>query len=174
MPNTPATPPALAPPSMHVNRRKLLLTIGILAGAAATAGLSRRPAFAQQPPSASGNPMVDQSKIIDFHCHHIPTRFELTVAKYASASQRARWEALARTLSDEDLLPTDVRDGELGARVVSILIQLIAHAEGRVSHETIMAMNDALAELVARHPGRIHGLASRLQSPQATVADCWD
>jgi len=104
--------------------------------------------------------MVDQSKIIDFHCHHIPPRFELTAAKYAPASQRARWEILARTLSDENLLLRDVRDGELGARVVSILIQLISDAEGHVPHETTMAMNDALAELVARHPGHIHGLAS--------------
>ncbi len=48
----------------------------------------------------------------------------------------------------------------MGARVVSILIQLIADAEGRVPHETIMAMNDDLAGIVARHPGRIHGLAS--------------
>jgi len=104
--------------------------------------------------------MTDQTKIIDFHCHHIPASFELTAAKYAPAPQRARWEALARTLSDENLLLKDVRDGKLEARVVSILIQLIADAEGHVPHETIMAMNDALAELVARHPGRIHGLAS--------------
>ena len=104
--------------------------------------------------------MTDNTKIIDFHCHHIPARFELTAARYAPASQRARWEALARTLSDENLLLKDVRDGALGARVVSLLIQLIADAEGRVPHETTVAMNEALAELVGRHPGRIHGLAS--------------
>jgi hypothetical protein len=48
--------------------------------------------------------MANQTKIIDFHCHHIPARFELTAARYAPASQRARWESLARALSDEDLL----------------------------------------------------------------------
>jgi aminocarboxymuconate-semialdehyde decarboxylase len=104
------------------------------------------------------NPMANQ--IIDFHCHHIPARFELTAAKYAPASQRARWEVLAHKLSDEKLLLKDVQDGELVARVVSMLIQLIADAEGRVPYETTVAMNDALADLVARHPGRIHGLAS--------------
>jgi predicted TIM-barrel fold metal-dependent hydrolase len=45
-------------------------------------------------------------------------------------------------------------------RVVNIPAQLIADADGRVPHATIMATNDALAGLVARHPGRIHGLAS--------------
>ena len=98
--------------------------------------------------------------IIDFHNHHIPARFEVTAVQAAPASQRARWEAIARRLSDEDLLLKDVRDGELGARVVNIPAQLMADADGRVPHDTIMAMNDALAGLVARHPGRIHGLAS--------------
>ena len=41
----------------------------------------------------------------------------------------------------------------LDARVVSILIQLIADADGRVPHETIMAMNDDLAGLVGAKSG---------------------
>jgi aminocarboxymuconate-semialdehyde decarboxylase len=99
-------------------------------------------------------------KIIDFHCHHVPARFELTAAKAAPANQRARWEAIARKLSDEHLLLKDVRDGVLAARVVNIPAQLIADAEGRVPHQTIMAINDHVAGLAARHPGRIHALAS--------------
>ena len=98
--------------------------------------------------------------IVDFHSHHIPACFEVTASRTAPPSQRARWEVLTRTLSDEDALLKDIRDGQLDARVVSVLIQLIANAEGRVPHETIMTMNNALAALVARHPGRIHGLAS--------------
>ncbi|MBI3436888.1 MAG: amidohydrolase [Proteobacteria bacterium] len=99
-------------------------------------------------------------QIIDFHNHHIPARFELTAALTQPAAQRARWEMLARKLPDEDLLLSDIREGHLGARVVNIPGNLIADAQGHVAHETIMAMNDDLAGLVARHPGRIHGLAS--------------
>ena len=99
-------------------------------------------------------------KVIDFHSHHIPARFEVTAGRNAPPTQRARWQALERKLPDEDLLLKDIRDGRLGARVVSIPAQLIADANGRVPHETIMAMNDELAALVARHPGRIHGQAS--------------
>ena len=98
--------------------------------------------------------------IIDFHNHHIPARFEVTAVRTAPATQRARLEAIARRLSDEDLLLEDTRDGELGARVVNIPAQLMADADGCVPHDTIVAMNDELAGLVARHPGRIHGLAS--------------
>jgi predicted TIM-barrel fold metal-dependent hydrolase len=144
----------------EIERRRFLRGTGALAGAVAIAGLSKQPAEAANLPRTSENPMTEQIKIIDFHSHHIPARFELTAARTAPPNQRGRWEALARTLSNEDLLMKDIREGSLSARVVSILIQLIADAEGRVSHETIMVMNDELAALAARHPGRIHGLAS--------------
>jgi aminocarboxymuconate-semialdehyde decarboxylase len=98
--------------------------------------------------------------IVDFHNHHIPTRFEQTAVRSAPANQRARWEALARRLSDEDFLLKDIREGDIATRVVNIPAQLIADAEGRVPHETIGAMNDDLAALVGRYPGRLYGLAS--------------
>ena len=98
--------------------------------------------------------------MIDFHNHHIPARFGLTATRTQPATQRARWEMLARKLPDEDLLLRDVREGHLAARVVNIPGNLIADADGHVPHDTIMAVNDELAELVVRHPGRIYGLAS--------------
>lgn len=98
--------------------------------------------------------------IIDFHNHHVPARFALTAARFAPANQRARWDAIARRVSDENLLLKDIDDGEISGRVVNIPAALIADADGHVPHETIMAMNDELAALVARHPGRLYGLAS--------------
>lgn len=98
--------------------------------------------------------------VVDFHNHHVPSRFELTAAKAAPPNQRIRWEAIARKLGDETLLLKDVEDGELAARVVNIPTQLIADADGRVPHETIIAVNDHVAGLVGRHPGRLYGLAS--------------
>jgi aminocarboxymuconate-semialdehyde decarboxylase len=145
----------------NIERRDFLRGVGILASAAATTALIERPALAQNASQTRAKSMIFRAnEIIDFHSHHIPARFEVTAARTAPATQRARWEALARTLSDEDLLLKDIRNGELGARVVSIPAQLIADADGRVPHDTIMAMNDDLAALVARYPGRIHGQAS--------------
>jgi len=106
------------------------------------------------------SPSQARFDIVDFHNHHIPARFEQTAVRTAPANQRGRWEALGRRLSDEDLLLQAIRDGDIDARVVNIPAQLIADAEGRVPHETVMAMNDDLAALAARHPGRVHGLAS--------------
>jgi len=70
-----------------------------------------------------------QFDIIDFHNHHIPARFEITAVRTVPASQRARWEAIARKLPDEDALLEDIRDGKLSARVVNIPAALIADAE---------------------------------------------
>jgi hypothetical protein len=100
------------------------------------------------------------SGAIDFHTHHIPARFEVTAGRTAPANQQQRWQALAQKLADEALLVKDIRDGTLSARVVNIPAQLMAGADGRVPHETIVTMNDELSALVARHPGRIYGLAS--------------
>jgi 5,5'-dehydrodivanillate O-demethylase len=105
-------------------------------------------------------------QIIDFHNHHVPARFELTAAQAAPPNQRARWDAIARRVSDEDLLLKDIREGEISARVINIPAALIADAEGRVPHDTVLAMNDDLAALVARYPVReVAGLLFAYMGP---------
>ena len=99
-------------------------------------------------------------RVVDFHVHHVPSRFEVTAGRFAPPSQRARWEVIARKLADEGLLLPDLREGDLAARVVNIPAALVADADGHVPPDTIRAINDEMAALVARHPGRIHGLAS--------------
>jgi predicted TIM-barrel fold metal-dependent hydrolase len=118
--------------------------------------------LAKETAQSTGAKQMSQPRldIVDFHNHHIPARFELTAARTAPANQRGRWEAIANRISDEDLLLQDIRAGEISARVVNFPAALIADAAGRVPHATIMALNDGLAALVARHPGRIHGLAA--------------
>ena len=88
-----------------IERRDFLRGVGILASAAATTALSERPALARNASQTKAGSMTFRAdEIIDFHSHHIPARFEVTAARTAPAAQRARWEVLARTLSDEDLL----------------------------------------------------------------------
>ena len=99
-------------------------------------------------------------RVIDFHNHHFPARFTEQILQAAPPSERERWKHVVRKLTDEDLLLRDIREGAISARVVNMSPALIADAEGRVAHETIVRLNDDLAALVARHPGRIHGLAS--------------
>lgn len=104
--------------------------------------------------------MTSPLEIVDFHCHHVPPRFTLTAGLMAPPPQRPRWEAIGRKLADESLLVKDMADGALRARVVNIPLGLICDANGLVAHDTIVAVNDHMAGLVERHPGRIIGLAS--------------
>lgn len=98
--------------------------------------------------------------IIDFHCHHVPACFPLTTVANAPPSQKARWAATNRLVADERLLLADIESGDLAARVVNTPTAHICDAHGHVPHDTIMRINDELAALQQRHPGRIHALAT--------------
>lgn len=104
--------------------------------------------------------MTTTLDIVDFHCHHVPRQFTLTAGLMAPPPQRPRWEMIGAKLADETLLVKDIAEGSLRARVVNIPLGLIADANGLVAHDTIVAVNDHMAGLVARHPGRIIGLGS--------------
>jgi hypothetical protein len=58
-----------------------------------------------------GRSLTGELNIIDWHCHHVPARFELTAQSMAPPSQRARWETIGQKLRDENLLVKDMRDG---------------------------------------------------------------
>ena len=58
--------------------------------------------------------------IIDFHCHHVPRRFEVTAGKFAPAGQAARWDALGKQRFDESFLVRDIDEGNINGRVVNI------------------------------------------------------
>lgn len=98
--------------------------------------------------------------IVDFHCHHVPARFELTTVANAPPTQKARWAATNKLISDERLLLADIESGDIAARVVNTPTAHICDAEGNVSHDTIRAINDELGALMGRHPGRIIALAT--------------
>jgi aminocarboxymuconate-semialdehyde decarboxylase len=99
-------------------------------------------------------------EIIDFHCHHIPSRWPPTTALAGPPDQRARWERINRLMADEAALLADIESGDIAARVVNTSTALVADADGRVPADIFEPVNDHLAELVARHPGRLYGLAS--------------
>jgi predicted TIM-barrel fold metal-dependent hydrolase len=98
--------------------------------------------------------------IVDFHNHHIDARWTPTTAIGAAPDQRARWEVINRLLADETALLADIEAGDITARVVNTSTALIADPDGNVPAGIFEPINDSLAELVARHPGQLYGLAS--------------
>lgn len=98
--------------------------------------------------------------IIDFHCHHIPARWPPTTVRYAAPDQKARWEHLNRLMADEAALLADIGSGDIDARVINTSTALVGDEDGNVPADIFEPVNDALADLVHRHPSRLFGLAS--------------
>lgn len=98
--------------------------------------------------------------IVDFHNHHIPSGFAPTTTFGVSPHQIARWEAINRLITDEALLLAEIDGGDLQSRVINLPTALIADRNGELPPGTIQRINDTVAAVVARHPGKLHGLAT--------------
>jgi aminocarboxymuconate-semialdehyde decarboxylase len=98
--------------------------------------------------------------IVDFHCHFIGPSFPLTTLVGLPPAQRAAWEGINRHLADEHGLVASIETSGLTARVINAPLQFLQDADGEVPPDVIPRLNDMIAEVVRRHPGRLYGLAT--------------
>lgn len=138
----------MTPGSMK--RRAVLRGVGGSLAAVAS-GLAAKPVHAQTAASL---------KVIDFHNHHVGPAFAAIAGAGAPPAQRAYFDAVNRNLSDPQALLSSIEMAGIAARVVNTPIEFIQDAEGEVAPDTIRRINDQLAELVGRNPGRLYGLAT--------------
>jgi predicted TIM-barrel fold metal-dependent hydrolase len=99
-------------------------------------------------------------KIVDFHNHTIGPSWTLTNLANAPPAARAAVEALNRNMQSQDALLASVESAGIGARVINTPTAFIEDADGKLPPGTIERVNDQMAELVAKHPGKLYGLAS--------------
>lgn len=100
------------------------------------------------------------SEIIDFHSHFVDRRWTLTTTAGLTSERRRQWDEINRRIVDEAELLSAVESGDLTARVVNTPTAFIADADGNVPADTYRRINDQLADLIARHPGRLFALAT--------------
>ena len=105
---------------------------------------------------------MDQSQpaIIDFHSHFVGHGLPLTTLKGLGGPQRVAWERINAKLTDSGALLASLEQGGITARTISTPPEFIEDADGNVPQDAYRRINDAVAELVGRHPGRLYGLAS--------------
>lgn len=129
-------------------RRQFLKTVGAgLAGLAASA-VDR---------AGVASPAL---RVIDFHNHFVGSAFAPMAGRGAPAARRAHFDAVNRNLASAPALVDSIAASGVAARVINTPLEFIQDPEGDTSGDTVTRINDQLAELVGRHPGRLHGLAT--------------
>ena len=101
-----------------------------------------------------------QSPIVDFHSHFVGPSLPLTTLKGLCGPQRAAWERINARLTDAGALLASLEQGGIAARIISSPPEFIEDAGGNVPQDGYRRVNDAVADLVGKHPGRLYGLAS--------------
>jgi len=133
---------------------------GIAASAAGlTASSQLHPSYAQ---ASSGNGDASRStlQVIDFHSHFVGPAFTPVAGAAAPPAQQDRWAEVNRKLADPAALIASVAEAGLRARVVNTPMEFIRSDGDEITTPMIRRINDQLAELVSKHPGRLYGLAT--------------
>lgn len=142
-----------------LGRREFLGALGASAGAAAiAAGATATPAQAADEKEAPKN--AAPLKIIDFHNHYVGPDFALTTLANAPPALRHHWEGVNRHLSDPRALLSSIEEAGISGRVINTPTAFLQDADGAVPAGTVQRINDRVADLVAKNPGRLYGLAT--------------
>jgi predicted TIM-barrel fold metal-dependent hydrolase len=135
-----------------LGRREFLGALG--AGVAAGGALAATSAADAQEKSAT--PL----KVVDFHNHYAGPLFALTTLNGVPPAQRSYWEGVNRKLADPAALLASIEAADIAARVINIPTAFLQDADGNVPPDTERRINDHVAELVGKNPGRLYGLAT--------------
>jgi predicted TIM-barrel fold metal-dependent hydrolase len=103
---------------------------------------------------------VAPPKIVDFHNHTIGPSWTLTNLANVPPAGRPAFEAINRNIQSPYALLASVEAAGIAARVINTPTAFIEDADGKLPPGTIERVNDQMAELVARHSGKLYGLAT--------------
>jgi len=98
--------------------------------------------------------------IVDFHNHFVGPGFALSTLDAIPDAQREFWEGVSRRLATPDLLLGSLEPAGARARVLNTPLEFLKEAQGGAGPRLVERINDAMGELIARHPGRLYGLAT--------------
>ena len=103
---------------------------------------------------------VAPPKIVDFHNHTIGPSWTLTNLANVPPAGRPAFEAINRNIQSPYALLASVEAAGIAARVINTPTAFIEDADGKLPPGTIERVNDQMAELVAKHSGKLYGLAT--------------
>ena len=127
--------------------------LGALGAGMASAAVLTKPGEAQE---RSAPPL----KIVDFHNHFVGPSFNLTTLNNTPPAQREAQGRVNALLADPRALLDSLEPTGTSARVINTPTAFLQDADGEVPKGTIPRINDEVANLVAKNPGKLHGLAT--------------
>jgi len=134
----------------RVGRREFL---GALGAGIASAGM---PADAAQAQEKSAQPL----RVVDFHNHYVGPAFTLTTMSNAAPAQRQNQARVNALLSEPGALIGSLEVAGIAARVINTPTAFLQDADSEVPKDTIPRINDEVATLVSKNPGKLYGLAT--------------
>jgi aminocarboxymuconate-semialdehyde decarboxylase len=132
------------------SRREFLGTLGAGVAAAGTfAAAADATAQTATPP-----------KIVDFHNHYMGPAWTLTNMASMPPAARPAWEKINGNLQSPSALIGSVESAGIAARVINTPTAFIEDADGNVPADAHRRINDQMAEVVGKNPGKLYGLAT--------------
>jgi aminocarboxymuconate-semialdehyde decarboxylase len=135
-----------------IGRREFLAAMG--AGATSAAALAQ--AREVQAQEKSSQPLA----VVDFHNHYVGPSFSLTTMNNTPPALRDNQAKINAQLSDPGALIGSLEVAGIAARVINTPTAFLQDADGEVPKGTIPRINDEIADLVSKNPGKLYGLAT--------------
>ena len=133
-----------------IGRRQFLGALG--AGVASSAALTKS-GEAQERPLPALN-------VVDFHNHFVGPSFTLTTQNRTPPALRQNQARIDAQLADQRALIESLDQTGVAARVINTPTAFLEDADGEVPKGTIPRINDEVATLVSKNPGKLYGLAT--------------
>ncbi len=133
-----------------IGRREFLGVVGAGVTAAASLKVEAQAQEKSLPPL----------KVVDFHNHYVGPSFTMTTMDRAPPAQRANQARIDAQLADPGALLGSLEVAGIAARVINTPTAFLEDADGEVPKGTIPRINDEVANLVAKNPGKLYGLAT--------------
>jgi aminocarboxymuconate-semialdehyde decarboxylase len=99
-------------------------------------------------------------KIVDFHNHYMGQSWTLTNLASVPPAARPTWEKINGNLQSQSALLSSLETAGIAARVINTPTAFIEDADGKVPAGAYQRINDQMAELAGKHPGKLYGLAT--------------
>jgi predicted TIM-barrel fold metal-dependent hydrolase len=99
-------------------------------------------------------------KIVDFHNHYMGPSWTLTNLANVPSPARPAWEKINANLQSESALIASVESAGVAARVINTPTAFIEDADGKAPAGETQRINDRMAEVCTKHPGKLYGLAT--------------